>query len=41
MRQDLIKGESDGDDNIIYVTSGWNENTITLISYHTDNIITE
>ena len=39
MRQDLIKGKSNGDDNIIYVTSGSNENTLTLISYRTINII--
>ena len=38
VQQYLVKEESNGDDNIIYVTCDSSENTIILISYRTDNI---
>ena len=33
VQQYLVKEESNGDDNIIYVTCGYSGKTITLISY--------
>ena len=39
MQQYLVKEKSNGDDNIIHVTCNSSENTITLISYRTNNII--
>ena len=41
MQLDFTKEESNGDDNVIYVIGGQEENTITLICYRTINIITK